>query len=147
MNQDVSRNSWLILRRRKPMLGGVLLPTYLSSVGKHFARSGDRRKTERARDAGTSWNAKPVSIDLARMLPYWCIRLAPTKLILRYSLRTDTRASLFAFVPYMRAFKRDADNWFAVRKQPRYQVSVKIRRCSVPCILWQERSTRVSFCL
>lgn len=116
-------------------------------VQEHFARSGDGWKTERAGDAATSWNAKPVSIDLARMLPYWCIRLAPTKLILRYSLRTDTRASLFAFVPYTRVFKRDADNWLAVCKQPRYRVSVKIRRCSVPCIPRRQRSTKVSFCL
>ena len=37
-----------------------------------FARSRDCWQTERARDAGTSWNTKPVSTDLVRMLPYWC---------------------------------------------------------------------------
>lgn len=69
------RESWPILEK-----GPWVLLLMYTNVSPRAAIA------ERARDAGTSWNTKPVSIDLARMLPYWCIRLAPTKLILRYRL-------------------------------------------------------------
>lgn len=58
VNQDVSGNSWLILRRRKPMLGGVLLPMYLSSVGKYRSISLEAEIVERLKEQETRERAE-----------------------------------------------------------------------------------------
>lgn len=58
VNQDISRNSWLILQRRKPILGGVLLPMYLSGVGKYRSISLEAEMVERLKEQETRQRAE-----------------------------------------------------------------------------------------
>lgn len=58
VNQDISRNSWLILQRRKPMLGGVLLPMYLSSAVKYRSISLEAEIVERPKERETRERAE-----------------------------------------------------------------------------------------